>query len=252
MGMAKQMWLEQMEQDHEEARAQWIREQLDDGDADESHSQWDDLAEQYDTQQREAYFDYDDEWNVAGKSRRELFDESMSAVMEMLSVNITDQTRKNLYVMLHAHVVAAVEAFLSSTFIKTVLSSDTYIQKLVESDPEFAERKFTLKEIFAKQASLRSEISVYLRDLIFHNLAKVKPMYMDVFGIDFGVTKWLFKAIMVRHDCVHRAGYDKNGDQVSLTTQSIKDLIAQCTTLVHRVDKEIHALPRPAPVTPDF
>lgn len=254
MGLAKRMWMEQQEEEYAEERAQWIREQLGDEDADEDHPRWDELAEQYDQSDNrsEDYYDYADEWNVQGKTRLNLFDESMAAVTEMLGVNVSDQTRRSLYVMLYAHVVAAVEGFLSSTFIAKTLSSTTYIQALVESDPEFANRTLTVKEIFSKQESLHDEIGTYLKDLIFHKLDKVKPMYRSVFSIDFGNIGWLFKAVMVRHDCVHRAGYDKDGDEVTLNPQIILDLINQCAALVQKVDAEILALPEVAPLIPDF
>jgi hypothetical protein len=243
MGIAKRLWLERQEEVHAEELARWIREQLDEGDADESHPRWDELAERYHEHAFDHY-DHADEWEVTGKTRLELFDESMAAVTEMLHVQVTDQTKRNLRVMLYAHVVAAVEGFLSSTFIAKTLSSATYIQALVESDPEFANRTLTVKEIFSKQASLHEEIGSYLRGLIFHKLDKVKPMYRSVFNIDFGDIKWLFKAVVVRHDCVHRAGYDKEGEEVNINLDAILELIRACERLVHEVDAAVLALPK--------
>jgi hypothetical protein len=116
-------------------------------------------------------------------------------------------------------------------------------QALVESDPEFANRKLTVKEIFSKQAGLKDEIGIYLKTLIFHNIEKVKPMYRDVFKIDFGDIGWLVKAVRVRHDCVHRAGYDKDGNDVNLSADDVLALTAECEKLVHKVDTAIAALP---------
>lgn len=154
--------------------------------------------------------------------------------------------------MLYAHVVAAVEGFLTSTFIAKTLSSNTYIQALVESDPEFGRRTFTVKEIFSKHARLHEEIGTYLKDLIFHKLDKVKPMYRDVFAIDFGDIEWLFKAVKVRHDCVHRAGHDKEGVELKLMAQDVHDLVAECKNLVHKVDAEIVSLQELDLVKVDF
>ncbi len=44
--------------------------------------------------------------------------------------------------MLQGHIIASVEAYLSSTFIETTLSSDRFLRKLVKSDPELAKAKF--------------------------------------------------------------------------------------------------------------
>jgi plasmid replication initiation protein len=45
---------------------------------------------------------------------------------------------------------------------------------------------------------------VYLKDLTFHRLKKIKEMYKQVLDIDFENIGWFFKAIDVRHHCVHR------------------------------------------------
>ncbi|MFN9473543.1 hypothetical protein [Acidovorax sp.] len=251
MSLTKRMWEEQIEEDYREEVTRWIREQLDDEDADENHPRWEELERQY----RDGggdYYDYADEWDVKGKTRLELFDESMTAVREMLSVKLSDQARRSLYVMLYAHVVASVEGYLSSTFIAKTLSSKTYIQALVESDPDFGGRSLTMKEIFSKQAGLHDEIGKYLKNLIFHQLDKVKPMYKSVFNIDFGNIGWLFKAVMTRHDCVHRAGYDKDGHEVSLDEAVVADLVGACVALVHKVDAEILALPKVELLIADF
>lgn len=244
MGIAKRLWMEQQEQDHLDEKAEWIREQLGDPDADEFSEGWDRFSEEYDLfcsgSSRDAY---EDDWFVVGKSRIEIFDENIEASTEVLSLSSTISSTKNLLVMLHAHVVTAVEAYLSSTFIEKALSTELFMQRLVETDPEFAKRKFTIQEIFTKRESLNDDLRQYLKDLIFHDIAKVKEMYKSVLDIDFGEVGWLYKAVVLRHDCVHRAGYDKDGNQVLLTFTSIKELISQCTTLVHEIESFITALP---------
>ena len=45
--------------------------------------------------------------------------------------------------------------------------------------------KFTLKEIFEKQEGLKLTVATYLKDLIFHDLKKVKPMYKEVLDCEF-------------------------------------------------------------------
>ncbi|WP_135622637.1 hypothetical protein [Solemya pervernicosa gill symbiont] len=81
--------------------------------------------------------------------------------------------------------------------------------------------------MFTKKENLKNILKRYLNDLIFHNMGKVKPMYRDVFGIDFGEIGWLFEAIVCRHHCVHRAGYDKDGKKVTISKQSLETLMVQ-------------------------
>jgi len=236
--------MEQQEQECLDEKAEWIREQLDDPDADESTDGWDQLAEEYDLfHSRSSRDAYEDDWVVIGKTRIEIFDENIAASREVLAFSPTISSTKNMLVMLHAHVVTAVEAYLSSTFIEMALSSELFMKKLVETDPEFAKRKFTIQEIFTKRESLKDDLRQYLKNLIFHDIAKVKEMYLSVLDINFGEISWLYNAVLLRHDCVHRAGYDKDGTEVPLTTMSITELMDRCATLVHEIESSVMSLP---------
>ncbi|MES3040096.1 MAG: hypothetical protein V4730_02940 [Pseudomonadota bacterium] len=244
MGIAKSMWMDRIEDEAWEDRAEWIREQLNDPEADEFTKGWDDLSEDYDTQhQFDNYDRYEDDWIVEGKNRLEIFNENIEATREILATVINKKYEKNLIVMLFGHVVAAVEAYLSSAFIHYAISSEDHMRKLVENDPEFAKRKFTVKEIFTKRAELKSDISEYLRGLIFHDIAKVKPLYSSVLSIDMGDSEWLFRAVLVRHHCVHRAGYDKDGNEVDLTKKDVVDLIDHSTKLIHKIESDLIGMP---------
>ncbi len=232
----------------EEEKAEWIREQLGDPDADEDTEGWDEWAEQYDMELAEANFLYvmgysQDDWHVSGKSRFQIFNETIESSREILSLPVSQKSRKNLLVMVYGYIIAAVEAYLASTFIDTVMSSENFLRKLIESDPEFAKRKFTMKEIFSKQERLKEDVTQYLKDLVFHNITKVKPMFKNVLNIDFGDVKWLFEAVELRHHCVHRAGYNKDGNEVDLDTQKVQLLMNRSSKFVAAIEEAKNALP---------
>lgn len=232
-----------MEQQDEDRQA-WIREQLGDEEIDENSAEWEQLSEAYDEMlARTDTEEYYDDWSVQGKSRLDLFNANIQATIEVLELSYTFAYQKNVLVMLHTHVITALEAYLSSTFIEFSLSNDDFMQKLVETDPEIAKQKFTLKELFTKRESLKDDLQKYLKDLIFHDIAKVKEMYLSVLDIDFGEVDWLFKAVNLRHDCVHRAGYDKEGNEVELTGVSITELINHSLALVQHIESVIISLP---------
>lgn len=246
MGIGSNLMIELQEERYREERAKWIQEQLGDPEADEFSDGWDELSEEYDdlsiTNDEQAFFEFEN-WEVEGKTKIEIFDENIKASLEVLHTRFTSITAKNILVMLHGHVVASVEAFLSSTFISVALSSDQYLRKLVENDPELAKAKFSLKDIFTKQDNLKNDLSKYLQDLIFHKIDKVNLLYSSVLGIGFGDVKWLYKAVELRHHCVHRAGYDKDGNEVDITVLDIETLIAQSNDLVHFIEEEVVKLP---------
>lgn len=190
-----------------------------------------------------AYYPMDEEeeldWLVESDDQLSIFQSQVKSVGQILDSSIEDTARFDLLVMLHGHVVAAVESYLSSTFIHLVTNSNELIRKLVETDPVFSKQKFTLKEMFEEHERLQRTVATYLNNLIFHDLKKVKPMYKDVIDFDFGNIGWLFNAVSIRHHCVHRAGYDKEGNTVNITSDSIKELVSKSTELIESIEEKV-------------
>lgn len=190
--------------------------------------------------------DYDDDelaWLIQSETQIDIFQNHIKSVEKILEAEIDAEAYFSLLVMLYGHVVAAVEAYLSSTFIQKVTNSEEFTRKLVETDPTFSNMKFTLKEIFEKQEKLKITVATYLQDLIFHDLKKVKPMYREVLGYDFGDISWLFEAVSIRHHCVHRAGYDKEGNKVNLSEASIRELVTKVTNLTIQIESAVNSIP---------
>ncbi|MEQ5123190.1 hypothetical protein [Morganella morganii] len=182
------------------------------------------------------------EWDIHHSTQLKTFIKHLSPISKILEINVDKETQFSLLVMLHAHIVSALEGFLSSTFIYNVTNSDILTRKLIESDPEFGIRKFTINEIYAQHSNIKTTVGKYLKNIIFHDMSKVKPMYAKVLSYDFGEIAWLFKAITIRHDCVHRAGYDKEGKAVSVSIESVNDLIIRCRNLAETVDAHVQEI----------
>ncbi|MBT0362625.1 hypothetical protein [Morganella morganii] len=182
------------------------------------------------------------EWDIHHSTQLKTFIKHLSPISKILEINVDKETQFSLLVMLHAHIVSALEGFLSSTFIYNVTNSDILTRKLIESDPEFGIRKFTINEIYAQHSNIKTTVGKYLKNIIFHDMSKVKPMYAKVLSYNFGEIAWLFKAITIRHDCVHRAGYDKEGKAVSVSIESVNDLIIRCRNLAETVDAHVQEI----------
>lgn len=254
MGSVKQEWIEHQEQ---EPMYDWIAENYgyildDEYSEDYTQDEWDEAVLAYEDYcerhrlDREAewlHHQEELEWYMYTQSQKGKFDTQMRSVLELVNVNVADETKFSLLVMLHGHTVAAVESYLASTFIHNVTNSEDLIRKLVESDPEFSKRRFTLKEIYEKQETLKLTVANYLKDLIFHKLDKVKPMFNDVLECDFGDIGWLFQAVEIRHHCVHRAGLDKDENKVELSSNSIIALVKNSQNLVNSIESMVEKLP---------
>lgn len=184
--------------------------------------------------------DYDELiWEIDSTEQLEIYKNHIDSIEKLLEQSFEKKVEFNLLVMLYAHIVASVESFLSSTFIHQVTNSEKFTKRLIETDPEFGKRKFTLKEIYEEQEKVKITVASYLKSIIFHDLKKIKPMYKDVLDFDLNDISWLFKAVKKRHDCVHRAGYDKDGNKISISKKDINILIEQCDELTKKIDSYI-------------
>lgn len=178
-------------------------------------------------------------WKNPSTEQLKIFQNHLESVENLLGHQFDEDTQFSLLVMLYAHIVAAMELFLSSVFIREVVNSDEFTRKLIETNPEFGNRKFTLKEIYQEHEKLKVTVAMYLKELIFHDLKKIKPMYKSVLNFDFEDITWLFKAVLTRHDCAHRAGYDKDGSKIQITVVEVRKLMEKCKTLAERIDSHV-------------
>ena len=191
------------------------------------------VEENGDSEEEELY------WEIASTEQLKTFQKHLESVNNLLGHPLAEQTEFSLFVMLYAHIVAATELFLSSVFIREVTNSEELTRKLVESDPYFTDKCFKLTDIYKENEKLKATVATYLKDLIFHKLEKIKPMYKSVLGFDFGNISWLFRAVQKRHDCVHRAGYNKEGTKITVTSDEIKELMTNCNKLAISINMHI-------------
>ncbi|WP_318121901.1 hypothetical protein [Vibrio sp. Vb2658] len=172
-------------------------------------------------------------------TRIKLFRQQVKTVKILAHQTVDPDAEYGLNIMLFSHLVASAEGYLYSTFLHHVTNSDSLLRRLVETDPEFSKQKFSLSEIFISQEMLQTTIEKYLKDLIFHNLSKTKQMYLNVLGFDFGNIAWFFKAVQLRHHCVHRAGYDKEGQSLDITKESTLELMNQLVDLLEAIEVRV-------------
>lgn len=186
------------------------------------------------------YYEEDIEWDIVSSEQLSALQNHLKSSLNLLNLAAVDtQTEFDLYVMLHTHIVASMEAFLASSFIHEVTNSDELTRKLIETDPEIGKKELTLKEIYKEHENIKTIVAKYLKDLIFHRLKKIKSMYRSVLDVDFGNISWLFKAVELRHHCAHRAGYDKDGNKIQISKNDIETLVKHCDILSKEISTQI-------------
>ena len=145
--------------------------------------------------------------------------------------------------LLFVNVITALETYLSDAFINSVVPSEDLMRRFIESTPEFKSEKIPLAEVYKAVDEINKRAKSYLADVVWHNLGRVKPMYRDVLGIDFEPDLGdLNRAIMKRHDIVHRNGKTISGEEIWITKQDVTTLIEKVESFVRDIDRKLREM----------
>lgn len=110
----------------------------------------------------------------------------------------------------------------------------------METTPAFNEKKYKLSEIFSWVDDTKKSVTQYLLEIIYHNIFVVKNMYKCTLDIDFpDDMESIQKAIMARHDIVHRNGKTKTGDILSITEKEVVSNIELISGFISDIDKQL-------------
>ncbi|QQE10576.1 hypothetical protein JD969_13825 [Planctomycetota bacterium] len=179
-------------------------------------------------------------WAIEKNEQPETFRFHMNNVCKILDLDATVECEFSLNVMVHGYLIAAIESYLSTTFIFFVTSHKELMSKLITTDPVFAKKNIKYKDLIVEYENLKVTVASYLNDLIFHKIDKVHLLYKNVLGIDIEDIGWLYRAISIRHDCAHRAGYSKDGKPVEISKKSLFELKGNLERLVDTVQANVY------------
>lgn len=179
------------------------------------------------------YPEENDEWYD-----KDLFDATHDDAIKVLEKieTLDDDIKSYIYRLLYANLITSMEVYLSDTLIKYVTENDEYLRKFTETYKPFKKLTFTTDDIFNRMDNLKDIVKRELRKLMYHNLPKIKPIFMDSMGIDIGVIKDLYKAVLIRHDIVHRNGKDKDGNEHVITKEDVEKLCSQVNDFIYNIE----------------
>lgn len=163
--------------------------------------------------------------------------------IKMLSAQsnvLKEEIEKPFNRMLYASIITAMESYLSDAFISAIRCDESNCRKLIEETPELRDRSLKLGDIYRRMDSIPKEVDDYLLGLVYHRLDKVKELYYHTLGIEFprDLSK-IFRAILTRHDIVHRNGKRQDGSAVTIGRQEIHSLSSEVTDFIKKVDEQL-------------
>lgn len=156
--------------------------------------------------------------------------EEVFAVLE--ASQLDDKNNRLLHQMAHSSLIAALEAYLADMVSYWLGKEDSALRRFISTNKDFQERSLSVAELFERLDNLADEVKKYLADFVWHRLDKVKPMLISGLQISVPDIGPLVKEVLIRHDIVHRAGRNLNGELVDLSIEDlhrVKDTIQQFT-----------------------
>jgi hypothetical protein len=167
------------------------------------------------------------------------FEQSITDVEHLLNIKVTGPQQQHLLRLLYVNVITALETYLSDLFISAVGKDKSLLRQFVETLPEFKSEKIAVSYVFKAAEEIEKKARSYLIDVVWHHLNRVKPMFKDTLGLSFPENMSdLFKAVLVRHDLVHRNGKTKDGGEHDISEEIVKRLIEQTKTFVVHIDHQ--------------
>lgn len=150
--------------------------------------------------------------------------------------------------MIFSQQITALEAYLGDTLLNEVMRDKEAMQRLIDKDQDLAKEKFTLSEVSKDPGLVERKVRTHLREVMYHNLKKVDVLYNIALGVrilNLAADKTdLFKAVLLRHDCVHRNGFDKDGKEIDIFTKAfVQDTADLIKAFVEGIQKAVHLRP---------
>lgn len=189
--------------------------------------------------------DYDDDWEIPVSPISELR-RSIRDALEILEAHGTEFSVGTVNRMVFVSCFAAFEAYLGDTLLKYVFGNDEALKRILKEEAELRSVKIDLLTILTDDEVVFKTVTKRLKTVLWHNLAKVDAIYhiaakFSIFD-DPAHKELLFKALPLRHDCVHRNGRDKEGDlREELVRKFIEDVASAMTVTAEHIEQAIEA-----------
>ena len=141
--------------------------------------------------------------------------------------------------MLYVQVLTALGTYLSDMFIKIIVTNSDYMACFIRLTPEFENVKVSLPEAFDCVERPEAKVYEYLTSVDWLNLDLVQKIYFRTFQLALPNYNDIFKAILFRHDIVHRNGETIEGRTITVTKEDVQDLLRLIVDFVQQLDKEL-------------
>lgn len=168
------------------------------------------------------------------------FTGAIQEIEKLLESTIAPEVEYNFYRLLFVNVITALETFLSDAFISKVMGNREYFKVFVKSNPEFQKQKLSLSDVLEAVEAIESTVKTHLLKVVWHNLDRISKMYRTTLGVKFPDNLGdIYRAILKRHDIVHRNGKNKDGEEILIEKGDVSLLIEKVEQLAQAIDVQL-------------
>ncbi len=225
----------------------WIREQLQDQEADENTEGWSELEEEYARLQENLrdFYEYEAEleW-YENNSYSEMHDQFILEIIglkEILESTVQSGHEQTTYKMIYAHSVTLLESFLGDTIKSLIISNEKFFSNAATNVDELKKARFSLSDIAKQRDGVVGLAVIKLSEVLYHNIPKVKRIYESVLGesLDTDIGK-IDQITSTRHDIVHRNGKTTDGEKIEISKEIVEVAIQDIESFVNSLQTSIN------------
>lgn len=184
---------------------------------------------------------------LAEKNCHQIFVEGMANLRTLAKTQIegSSHTRHLFRRMLFSSAITNLETYLSDAFHQSVIRDEKLRIKLLKTSPDLRDRRFDIDDILDWNGRIEEKIGQYLFDIVWHNLAKIRPMFATVLSVQFPQdSSEVHRAVAVRHDIVHRNGRRKDGSVLVIRDSDLMTCFDAVTNFVEHIEKQLSGMNR--------
>ena len=227
----------------QEEMYQWIREHLDDDEADEETPGWDELAQDWSYLQESLQEEHKSLQWYTSHSYSDLhrsFQFQIHNLRDLTGLQVAISHEETFYKMSYAHAVTLMESFLADSVRTLILSDDKYFKNAIIQVEDLKDIKYSLKDIAKQQDGARGFVIKLLSGMMYHNIPKVREILKSILDQPISVNiSDVCRITNLRHDIVHRDGKTTDGSLIKVDKEIALEAIKSVETFVEKVASEI-------------
>jgi hypothetical protein len=206
---------------------------------DELHQQ---LGDEWAPVQHSIPDDYDDDYGVDienGDQPLERLRERLAQSKQVLTLQGDISAQALARNLSFGSVITSLESFLWETVTYWVEYDALALANIVTKIPAFRDQPLKLGQIFEKRETLKNDIKAYLQNLVWHKWDKVAPLFRLGLEIDLPSLKQFDNALTKRHDIVHRSGFTKERELITVDVAEIEALCEQILSFAEDINAKL-------------